>query len=56
MTMMRIRNLRVSFNAGTAMAVQALRGIDLNVEAGQFLTAEVERYAGLIKSRGIKPE
>lgn len=38
MTMMRIRNLRVSFNAGTAMAVQALRGIDLNVEAGQFLT------------------
>ena len=25
-------------------------------EAGQFLAAEVERYAGLIKSRGIKPE
>ena len=25
-------------------------------EAGQFLAAEVERYASLIKSRGIKPE
>jgi tripartite-type tricarboxylate transporter receptor subunit TctC len=25
-------------------------------EAGQFLASEVERYAGLIKSRGIKPE
>ena len=25
-------------------------------EAAQFLAAEVERYAGLIKSRGIKPE
>jgi len=25
-------------------------------EAAQFLAAEIERYAGLIKSRGIKPE
>jgi hypothetical protein len=25
-------------------------------EAGRFLAAEVERYASLIQSRGIKPE
>jgi putative ABC transport system ATP-binding protein len=36
--MLRVRNLHVSFNAGTAMAVHALRGVDLDIDAGQFVT------------------
>jgi putative ABC transport system ATP-binding protein len=46
MTMLRVRNLRVTFDAGTAMAVHALRGIDLDVEAGQFVTVIGTNGAG----------
>lgn len=36
--MLSLRNVHVTFNRGTALAVPALQGIDLDVPAGQFVT------------------
>ena len=59
-----VARLNVALNAALkSREVQekfAQQGFDpfatARAEAGQFLAAEVERYASLIKSRGIKPE
>ena len=36
--MIEMRHVRVTFNAGTPLENPALRGIDLDIPAGQFLT------------------
>jgi putative tryptophan/tyrosine transport system ATP-binding protein len=43
---LRLTNLRVTFNPGTAMAVDGLRGVDLTVESGEFVTVIGTNGAG----------
>lgn len=44
--MLTVRDVHVTFNPGTALAVRALRGVDLHVEAGQFVTVIGTNGAG----------
>jgi putative ABC transport system ATP-binding protein len=36
--MLELRDIRVTFNGGTALAVPALRSVDLSIAAGEFVT------------------
>jgi len=44
--MIELSDIRVTFNAGTPLEAQALRGVDLSVPAGQFLTVIGSNGAG----------
>ncbi|WP_159587278.1 ABC transporter ATP-binding protein [Chelativorans xinjiangense] len=44
--MLSVRGVHVTFNPGTALAVEALRGVDLDVPAGQFVTVIGTNGAG----------
>ncbi len=44
--MIRIENLHVTFNPGTAIETRALRGLDLEIPAGQFVTVIGSNGAG----------
>ena len=36
--MIRIEDLKVTFNPGTAVETRALKGVDLEIAAGEFVT------------------
>ena len=44
--MIEVQGLEVTFNAGTALETRALRGVDLTVPAGQFVTVIGSNGAG----------